>query len=414
MRREIDCLDNRVLSTIRNPRNKLDLFKEILSKKNVYLKEDPEDVSILPRVISKQEHIHIKEVCRELTETAFSYLSKVIKGEITPHSSKINDFILHMPIKKPVLLSGNARYDFLKENINYKLVEMNFVNVGAMIESTESCNSLMTLFPSLSDHFYYESPPKHIKKRFRERKAKNILLLTRDDYSDQISDSFDRVYLKNKLRPLNVKIVPEREYSKIRFKDGKAEYEGELVDSFYLKHLDGTKGENDPLFRNRDFCSNMLNSKSFIFDNLITMLLEDKDLRFLLEVNPKVRSYIPKIIDLENADRIYNYSRYVLKKRDTHCGEGVIISPRFIPKNMGLDLILQQKVYANLFPVLSIEGKEGYAIFDTGVYVSYSYDLAHERLLKFNVSGYLTRFSLEKEIVNLSQGGGLIPTLIEK
>ena len=77
-------------------------------------------------------------------------------------------------------------------------------------------------------------------------------------------------------------------------------------------------------------------------------------------------------------------------------------------------MIVQERIHTNKFPILTIEGREGNATYDTGVYVSYLYNLQKRKLLQFDIAGYLTRFSQKSDIVNLSQGGGVIPTLIEK
>ena len=68
----------------------------------------------------------------------------------------------------------------------------------------------------------------------------------------------------------------------------------------------------------------------------------------------------------------------------------------------------------NKFPILTWQEKEGYASHDTSVHVSYSFNLKEKNLEKFEIAGYFTRFSLDSDIVNLCQGGGMIPTLIEK
>jgi hypothetical protein len=140
------------------------------------------------------------------------------------------------------------------------------------------------------------------------------------------------------------------------------------------------------------------------------MLLEDKDLRFLSKYNSKLKEVIPEIYDVSEL-KLDDYSDYVLKLKDTHCGKGVIISPKDIENKE--NAILEERIYANLYPVYTIEGNNGKAPYDTGVYISYHYDM-RKGLEKFEVSGYLTRFSLKSDIVNLSRGGGLIPVLIEK
>ncbi len=47
-------------------------------------------------------------------------------------------------------------------------------------------------------------------------------------------------------------------------------------------------------------------------------------------------------------------------------------------------------------------------------HVNYDYDLRSRRLLSCRVSGYLSRYAPQGDIVNISKGGGLIPVLVEK
>ncbi len=407
--RKIDNLDGRLENIQRILQSRLSDFEQVLRARSVYTDDDPEDVSIYPRIIPKNEHKDIQDICSKLTEAAFSAFSTYLENSSDIIHSHMNDYLISLPVNQRVF-SGNARYDFLKEGDKFKLIEMNFVNVGALIEATESAASILELFPELSNSFYYESPTQHLKSRMEERSTKLVLLLTRDDYSAQVTDSFDRPYIKRELLPIEVRIIPEREYKDIVFSNGSIFHKGSKVDAIYPRHLDGTEGYDDVLFKREKFCRSLLESNVFIFDHLSTMLLEDKDLRFLTRAKPTVQDYLPEILDPSQVDHLL-LPNYVLKLRNIHMGKGVIISPQLVDIE---EAILEERIHTNKFPVFTIHGNQGDAVYDTGVYISYCYDLNMRELRTCEVAGYLTRFSLDKDIVNLSQGGGLIPTLIEK
>ncbi|MDO8516984.1 MAG: hypothetical protein Q7S33_02560 [Nanoarchaeota archaeon] len=404
--RQIEKLDSRILGLVTKLNENVPEFKESLKQKKVYVDEDPEDVSIYPRVISRKEHQEMERICRDITNSAFSNLSEYIKNPAKLNQTNLNNLVAELPLNQKII-SGNARYDFLKQGEQVKLIEMNMLNVGAIIEATESCSSIFQICPELAEEFYFKSPVVGIKSRLDKAKVLSLILLTRENYSKQQSDSSDRQYIKNSLSPIETFIVPENEYHEIKFDNKNVLFNGQKIDGVYLRHLDGT---DNAIFEYNDFCKKLCSSDIFIMDHFKTLLLEDKDLRFLTKINPKLGQYIPKIFNVNEVDPS-SYSEYVLKIRDMHCGAGVIISPTSIDKK---NAILQERIHTNKFPIKTIEGKEGIATYDTGIYVSYSYDLEKEKLIDYGISGYLTRFSLEKDIVNLSQGGGLIPTLIEK
>ena len=387
--------------------DRLKEFEEKLRENKVLVEEDPEDFSILPRIISKAEDQRIQEMCRVILESAFSALQKYLRNPSVAPTLFHSEYLLSQPFHQNVL-SGNARFDFLKQNDLYKLIEMNFVNVGAIIESTESAALWLQVFPEFRRMFSYKSPAIHARSRLQEQDVRNVLLLTRDDYSAQFSDFSERTYLKRMLHPLETTILPEREYSRVMF-DEKVRLDDITIDAIYPKHLDGTNGKEDALFKREAFCRSLLSSDVFVFDHFVTMLLENKDLRFL--GNGAVTPYLPKIFDPSELEHVRDYSGLVLKEKDIHMGKGITIAPTSI--NVP-NTIVQERICANSFPVLALDGNSGKGVFDTGVYVSYRYDINRGSLDICEVAGYLTRFSLTSEIVNISRGGGVIPTLVER
>ncbi|MFA5856147.1 MAG: hypothetical protein WC867_02220 [Candidatus Pacearchaeota archaeon] len=404
-----ETLDKRIEDLNIDFQSNLEVFKRLLISGRVYTQEDPQDISIIPRVIKREEHRSIENMCSELTLTNFSVLSDYINNPESVPYSPLNDFIKSLP-KTQKILSGMARYDFLKQEKDYKLVESNFVNAGALTESTGSAETLLYLFPELRKNFLSLAPVRSAKRRLEEREIKNVLLLTRDNYDDCPSEVTDRHLIKNTLFPIKGVIVPQLEYENISI-NGKVSFNGEDFDAIYPKHLSGSNGMEDELLNYHGFVSKLLKSNSLVFDNWLTILLEEKDLRFLSRKNSRIMKYLPEIKDITDSNNL-DLSEWVLKLKDTHCGRGVVLSPSNV--DISENGILQQRIFTNKHPVLSLGGKNGDATFDTGVYVSYTYDLEKRKLITSEVAGYLTRFSIESDIVNMTQGGGVIPTLIER
>jgi hypothetical protein len=104
----------------------------------------------------------------------------------------------------------------------------------------------------------------------------------------------------------------------------------------------------------------------------------------------------------------------VLKRKHEHGGEGVWMSPVDLPQDHRGDYILQERIAMNQTRVKSLRGFEGVVSYDVAAHVNYDYDLRSQRLLSCRVSGYLSRYAPQGDIVNISKGGGLIPVLVEK
>ena len=190
-------------------------------------------------------------------------------------------------------------------------------------------------------------------------------------------------------------------------------YNGKEFDSIYPRSLSGSRGMNDELIKQEDIVIKIMKSKSFVFDSWSTILVEDKDLRFIAEQNKDLQKYLPEILDTADfykSER--NISDYVLKIRDLDSGRGVLMSPDSVVEDK--NSILEEKINANKYPVATNYGNIGEAIYDTGVHVAYNFNRRTKDFDSFNVGGILSRFSLQGEIVNMCRGGGMIPTFIEK
>lgn len=384
-------------------KNRIEDFKKALISHRAYSPKDPVDVSVIPRIIKSQEAQKIEKSCLPILEASLSKLSYYISNPKEIPTTPINNELKKLLPIKQKFLSGNARFDFLYKNDELKLIELNFLNVGSSGYSTKTCISFLETFPEFSKKISYKNPVSSIKKRLMEREIKYALLLTKND--DTEMSYIDRKIIKEEVKPIEMFIVPEKQYNLIKFNSGNLFYEETKIDAVYPRYFDS----RESISKNEEFCKKICDSNVFIFDHFATQILEDKDLRLISTQNKNIEHLLAKTIDVNPTPK--NLEEYVLKFRDLHSGEGVILSPKKVELE---NTILQERIPPKKTFVYTIEGKEGYATYDTSAYVSYCYDLKNKKLDKFEVSGYLTRFSLLSDIVNMCKGGGIIPTFIEK
>ncbi|HRZ86097.1 MAG TPA: hypothetical protein P5277_04955 [Candidatus Paceibacterota bacterium] len=401
--KQIMPIDDRVLSIIDS--SKREIFRDNCIRNLAYTEKEPMDISLIPRVIEKQKEILIEDVSKRITHAALESVCDYLEGYEILNKTKFEDFLLNLPKPKSFFV-GNGRYDFLEEDDNIKLIETNFVGVGTSGHPPKTTKTLLETFPKLNNHFYFKNPTDAMRSRMIENGVTNAILLTKNGDEDAYTDYLDRLIIQCSLKPVNVFIVPEKNYPDIKFFNGDFFYKNNKIDCFYPRNMEF----EESMYNNKDFCFSLLNSNALFLDHFVTMLAENKDLRFLIKKDSSLKDYIARIFDKSELDDTQDFSDYVLKKKDVHSGKGVIIAP----KNVSLDnAILQERIYTNQFPVDTIEGKKGNATYDTAVHFSYIFDLKSRNLTHFETSGYLTRFAF-KDIVNLSQGGGIIPTLLEK
>jgi hypothetical protein len=103
----------------------------------------------------------------------------------------------------------------------------------------------------------------------------------------------------------------------------------------------------------------------------------------------------------------------VLKRRHDHGGEGVVVGPAALPLTEQEDWLVQERVRMDRLAVRTLAGFEGTVSHDLALHVCYDYDLLRRELVHCEVSGYLARFARSGDVVNISQGGGVIPVLVE-
>lgn len=253
-----------------------------------------------------------------------------------------------------------------------------------------------------------DSPIDFSVKRHKELGLEKVILLSEDDINGAPN------FVKKELSPLDVEIVSKKDYDKMLIEPNKKiVYQGKKFDSLYPRCLSGSEGFNGEFKEQSGLIKRMLESNTFVFDNWKTILIEDKDLSFLTDINQNIKDYLPKLLNVEQAKELNDLSNYVLKLKDLHSGRGVIISPNSldgVPDNS----VIQERIFPNKYLVLTNYGNEGYAVYDTGVHVAYTFDIKKNKLEKFDVAGILSRFSLNPDgIVNMCQGGGMIPTFVD-
>jgi hypothetical protein len=78
------------------------------------------------------------------------------------------------------------------------------------------------------------------------------------------------------------------------------------------------------------------------------------------------------------------------------------------------DYVLQERIPIDRMRVRSLLGFEGVASYDIAVHISFDYNLRSRSLLACTVSGYPSRYAPHGDVVNISQGGGVIPVLVER
>lgn len=401
----VESLDPRIAAILGDPADKLPLLREkVLSQARPgWDPEDSVDISILPRLLPKAHFQEVESACQLLTVAAMGLFSRYLDDPATIPEMRLNQFLQTLPLKQRVV-SGNARYDFLKEGDVLRLTELNFVGVGCSGYSSNLHSSLMELYPELHSFARVLNPVLSTKARLQEQGARHVLILTaaNDTGMSGLDKRAVRGIFASEEPALEAHIVPEDQYSQIQFRDGAILYDGVPMDAVYPRHMYLL----DSLLHNEPFVRQLVASDVFLFDHFKLMFLEDKDLRFLSDVEPRVTPYLARTTDVRPVP---NPQDYVIKVRDAHAGEGVSLAQHDSKQQ---NAIMQERIHINRFPVHTLRGGTGHATFETSFYVSYRYNLDTRTLEHCGVSGCLTRASYGELITG--QRIILIPVLIER
>jgi len=379
-------------------------FDAKLRETRVYATEDPIDVSLLPQMLSQEEHARTSHVCKSVIEAAFAVLADYLSDRARPPKLPFNDQLLSLPRPKRDLI-GNVRMDFLPHDGKLSLIELNFVNVSGIEYATQAASSLQEVVREYARCDVLR-PVHAMKRRLLEDDVSSLLILTKDNPNPNSKNDWEMI--AERLAPeIHATAIPRARYHDLRFKDRLPYLDGVAYDAVYLRTLDGPETIGQDLL----FCKRLLSSNAIIYDNPQTMLLEDKDLRVISERNPELREYLPKIYDPQAVPAVIDIKDLVLKVRDAHSGKGVFFNPEHV--NIP-GAILQEKILADSRYVVTVQGNKGHATADLAVHCSYRYDLHRRMLKRFEIGGYFSRFSLTGPVVNLCQGGGIIPVLMQR
>lgn len=383
-------------------------YEERLRELLYWDERDPCDASILPLVISHERHSAYERAAASLCGAALEAFVERRDPALFAGDS-FQQLVQGFPLRQDVI-SGNARFDFLEEGDDIRLVEMNFVGVGTVGHSLQATRALIDLVPELDEHYRLLHPTDAFREQLLRHGIRTIALLTKDNDREWYGSWLDRLIIAEGVKPVEMIIVPRAEWPEFISDGSSLTFRGRKIDAIYPRELTW----QDSMRAEADWCRFFLSSGAFCFDHWSLVLVEDKDLRFLTRIDPATEAYLPRTIDLEALPPGADTSRMVLKRKHEHGGEGVWMSPVDLPQEHRGDYILQQRVAMNRTRVKSLMGFEGVASYDVAAHVSYDYDLRSRRLLTCGVSGYLSRYAPQGDIVNISKGGGVIPVLVER
>jgi hypothetical protein len=239
--------------------------------------------------------------------------------------------------------------------------------------------------------------------------CRTLALLTKDNDREYVTPWLDRLLIQRQLAPVEVLIVPRREWNGFASDGRGLTFRGRPIDAIYPReHTWRTSIE-----AGIEQCRFFLESGATCLDHWGLVLVEDKDLGLLLEQDPSLVDLVPQTWRLGGQPATLPATELVLKRRHDHGGEGVVVGPASLPEPDGDEWLVQERLRATQIPVTTLLGFTGTVTHDIATHVSYEYDLARRELVHCEVSGYLARFAFIGDVVNLSQGGGVIPVLME-
>ena len=386
----------------------METYEQRLRELLYWDERDPCDASILPLVISRDRHEAYERAVECLCGAALKgFVERRDPGLFAGDS--LQQLVRSFPLRQDVI-SGNARFDFLEEGDDIRLVEMNFVGVGTVGHSLQATRALIDIAPELGERYRLLHPTDAFREQLLRHGVSTITLLTKDTDRDFYGSWLDRLIIVDGVKPVEMIIVPVAEWPEFTSDGTSLSFRGRKIDAIYPREL--TWG--DSIREGADWCRFFLSSGAFCFDHWSLVLVEDKDLRFLARIDPAADAYLPRTIDLDALPAGADTSGLVLKRNHEHCGDGVWLAPQQLPQEHREQYILQQRVAMNQTRVKSRAGFEGVVSYDVAAHVNYDFDLRTRTLLSCKVSGYLSRYAPQGDIVNISKGGGVIPVLVEK
>lgn len=372
-----------------------------------YDPREPYDASLIPLVITADRHAAYQRAVERICGAALAAFADRMERR-GPAADAFERLLLDLPVRHDVV-SGNARFDFLEEGDALRLVEMNFVGVGTTGHSHQPAVALLECLPELKARYRCLHPVDAFREQLDRQGIRTVALLTKDDDRDYYGSWLDRLIIVRGLRPIRAFIVPRRDWPAFRSDGRSLCLHRTRIDAVYPRELTWRPS----IEAGADWCRFFLDSGARCLDHWSLILVEEKDLRFLLVHDPLVAEYLPRTWTPAEHPPALPLSECVVKRRHEHAGDGVVIGPECLPGDDGLTII-QERVRTNRTFVRSVFGFEGLVTYDVAAHVSFDYDLRARRLLACTVSGYLSRYAPTGDIVNISRGGGVLPVLVER
>ena len=384
-----------------------DAFRRALVGRLFCEPHDLREVSLAPLVITREERASHEAVAREICAAALA----VFAERCDParfQGDAFQQLIQSLPAQQR-LVSGNARFDFLTSAAGLTLVELNFVGVGTTARPHQAAVALLDCLPELRASYHVPLPTDAFRRQLGRLGVGTLALLTKDNDREYGTPWLDRLLIQRQLAPVEVLIVPRREWDGFVSDGCGLTFRGRPVDAIYPRELTWRTSIEEGI----DRCRFFLASGVTCLDPWGLILVEDKDLRFLSRHDAGLEPVLPRTWSLGEQPPGMPLGEIVLKRRHDHGGEGVVVGPVALPLTEQEDWLVQERVRMDRLAVRTLAGFEGTVSHDLALHVCYDYDLLRRELVHCEVSGYLARFARSGDVVNISQGGGVIPVLVE-
>jgi hypothetical protein len=384
-----------------------DAFRAALVERMFCAADDLRDVALEPLVVSRAEHARFGLAARRICAAALAaFASRRDPGRFG--GDAFQQLVQGLPVRQGVV-AGNARLDFLPTAAGPRLVELNFVGVGTTARPHQAARAVLDCLPELRGSHHALLPTDAFTRQLGRLGCRTLALLTKDNDREYVTPWLDRLLIQRQLAPVEVLIVPRREWNGFASDGRGLTFRGRPIDAIYPReHTWRTSIE-----AGIEQCRFFLESGATCLDHWGLVLVEDKDLGLLLEQDPSLIDLVPQTWRLGGQPATLPATELVLKRRHDHGGEGVVVGPASLPEPDGDEWLVQERLRATRIPVTTLLGFTGTVTHDIATHVSYEYDLARRELVHCEVSGYLARFAFTGDVVNLSQGGGVIPVLME-
>lgn len=384
-----------------------DAFRQALVARMFCAADDLRDVALEPLVVTRAEHARHEATARRVCAAALdAFAARRDPARFT--GDAFQRLVQSLPVQQG-LITGNARFDFLPTATGLRLLELNFLGVGTTARPHQAARALLDCLPALARGHRVLLPTAAIARQLGRTGCRSLALLTKDNDREYITPWLDRLLIQRQLDPVEVLIVPRREWDDFTSDGHGLTFRGRRIDAIYPRELTRRTSIEESI----DRCRFFLSSGATCLDHWGLLLVEDKDLGFLLEQDPGLGDVVPRTWPLGEQPAGIAPAELVLKRRHDHGGEGVIVGPDALPETDRAEWLVQERIRGLRMPITSLLGFSGTVTHDLATHVSYEYDLERRQLVHCEVSGYLARFAPSGDVVNLSQGGGVIPVLLE-